>query len=65
MDETCLKTVEKSLFVTFEMLIIQHIAECCKVPFISRGPTYNVQFFDPLQGFKLKQIALQIYLETL
>ena len=26
------------IFNTFEMLITQHIAECRKVPFVSRGP---------------------------
>ena len=38
MDERCLKTVKKVIFNTFEMRITQNIAECCKVPFVSRGP---------------------------
>ena len=41
MDERRLKIVKKKvIFNTFEMRITQNtcIAECCKVPFVSRGP---------------------------
>ena len=39
MDELCLKTVKKMvIYNAFEMRITQHVADCCKVPFVSRGP---------------------------
>ena len=38
MDEICFETVEKMvIFNTFEVCIAQHIAECCKVSFVSWG----------------------------
>ena len=34
--------IEKMMiFNTFEIHSTQHIAECCKVPFVSRGPIYG------------------------
>ena len=42
MDERRLKIVKKKvIFNTFEMRITQNIAECCKVPFVSRGPKWD------------------------
>ena len=39
---TLFEEIEKMMiFNTFEMHSTQHIAECCKVPFVSRGPIYG------------------------
>ena len=48
-------TVKNVGFYTFYMSITQHSAECCKVPFVSRGPISSFETLNwsqtPKTGF--------------